>query len=228
MKPVVSLLISMQLCMVAHSQPDSQVRKGPPPIPREYTAVKIALPNLVDLINPNLAVAVERRFNPKNAVQMLVGITLPLNRSAEGMTVTAKGIKLRAEYRRYHRRKPNNKDWFYAAELFYTGYRSGSYGWYEDTTRITENHYYDEFILSKKMGGAAFRIGFQIRFKKHFLFEFSGGIGFKYRHVTQTGRINPEDMTTANHPNVLDISNATGSETMPVFPCNFMLGYVFY
>ncbi len=198
--------------------------------PYQFWTAKLPLLNLLDPNAPNLQLAMERRFDKHNSVQLLGGI------STDFSTTKPKphdysfvnGFRLKAEYRRYFhvRRKVA---FFLAGDVFYTSYRH-----YTDDSFISKTTnlgYTDNYYVRKKMAGADLKWGFQFHAGKHLLFETFAGLGFKHKTVTETGRTSPFDEHVPP-PSPVDINlssetNALGSYTTVSLPINFVICYNF-
>ncbi|MEX2485216.1 MAG: hypothetical protein WED10_11670 [Brumimicrobium sp.] len=85
----------------------------------------------------------------------------------------------------------------------------------------------DEYTGQKELHIVNLLWGFQI-IKNHFVFEFGGGIGIKYRNVEHFDRANPDyEMVRPRHPN-FNYSSMVESEGFHInFPITVKIGYVF-
>ncbi len=208
---------------------DSMIRKHTP-TPNKYWSVKLPLFNLLDPVSPNLQVAVERRLNGKNGIQLLAGISTDLTttkpRPRDYSVIN--GYRLRAEYRRYFhvRRKVS---FFLAGDVFYTQYKH--YTRDSFISQSTNIRYADNFYILKKMAGADLKWGLQFHAGKHFMFETFAGLGFKHKAVTRTGRTSPLDEPVPPLPpkdfSLGDQTNTLGNYTTVSMPLNFVIGYSF-
>ena len=198
--------------------------------PNKYWIAKIPLLNLIDLNSPNLSVAVERRLNGKNGVQLLAGISTDLNvanQNAQNYALV-NGFRLKAEYRHYYhvRRKAA---FFLAADIFYTSYRH-----YTNDSFISQStniRYSDNYYLKKKMAGADVKWGLQFHKGKHFMFETFAGLGIKSKTVTEAGRTAPGDEHAPprfrTDINIVAVGNMPGAYTTLSAPINLVVGYIF-
>ena len=102
-------------------------------------------------------------------------------------------------------------------------------GYFTDSTLITYPYdgIKDEYRARKELHIVNLLWGFQI-IKNHFIFEFGGGIGIKYRNVEHFDRSNPDyEMVRPRHPNV-NYSSKVESEGFHInFPITIKVGYVF-
>lgn len=188
-----------------------------------YWAVRLPLLNLVDQLSPNIQLAIERRFDKHNAVQLQGGISFDMDTSHKCCT-ELNGFRLKAEYRRYFHIK-KHFSFFVAGEVFYTQYNTTVSALFHDTANTRE--YIDVFTLHKAMYGFCPKWGIHLH-GKHFLFNVYMGIGIKNRIVTQTGRDNLNDERDfPHHPNVWYASQQTGNNLTVHFPLNIAVGYFF-
>ena len=198
--------------------------------PYKSWCAKLPLLNFLDLNAPNLEMAAERRFDWRNSVQLLAGISTDIStvRPRPHDYSAINGFRIKGEYRRYFhvRRKVS---FFLAGDVFYTTYKHYS----QDSfiSQANAAHYADNFYVQKKMAGADLKWGVQFHTGKHFMFETFAGLGFKHKSVTQTGRTMPTDDAVPPPPpidfNPNAESNALGSYTTVSLPVNFVVGYIF-
>jgi hypothetical protein len=184
-----------------------------------YWAVRVPLFNLVDQLSPNIQLAIERRFDKANALQLQGGVSFYNNHFGK----EPNGFRLKAEYRRYfHVRK--HFSFFVAAELFYTQYNTPVRGIFHDANT---QKYYDDFIIQKKKYGFSPKWGLHLH-GKHFLFDAYAGIGLKNRVITHTGRDNPDDERYfVRKPTIFSAKQTTGNDLTVYIPLNIAFGYIF-
>ncbi len=222
--------ILLLLLVSATANAQDTLTHSRPYVPYKYWCIKLPLFNLTDLNSPNLQFGVERRFDKRNGVQLLAGISADLStiRPKPHDYSAINGFRLRGEYRWYfHVRK--KASFFLAADAFYTAYKH--YTQDSFVNQANGVHYSDNFYVQKKMAGADVKWGLQFHSGKHFMFETFAGLGFKHKLVTQTGRTVPTD-DAVPLPAPIDFnpnaeSNALGSYTTVSLPLNFVVGYIF-
>jgi hypothetical protein len=125
---------------------------------------------------------------------------------------TAKGFKLRTEYR-YYKALERNIDMYMGVEYFITKYNTPT------SARDSMRREY-RYVLDKDMWGAAFKSGL-VMGGEHFFVEAHFGLGFKHKYVTQRGFREGTNLYLSSR------FKATGDYYVPVLPCNLLIGYRF-
>jgi hypothetical protein len=203
--------------------------------PRRYNAVKIGTGELMPT-NPMLQFAFEKRMN-KISVQAGFGFCIPKSYVVDGIHGKADGYTLRIEGRWYafqDKRRPALAA-YVGCEAYYKQYKrpmAGDFVRADTLVNPNDRYYADNYVLHKSMYCAVGKAGFELRFRQHFLFDVSLGLGVKKVNITHTERKYPGDeqfRRLNENPFIIDSQPDTdiGEKLDPALPFNISLGYFF-
>lgn len=214
MKPIIIFLIWLFLSpTLALSQNDS--------VP--YNQIKLSAEQLLNPINWGAKLSYEKSYL-RNRLSTEIGGTVLIPYSEE---YSQKGFRAHVSQKFFYHRKSTHQ--YFGVGYQYQNSSFTDVGFFTDST--LSNYPYggveDEYRGTKELHMFNLIWGFQI-IKNHFVFEFGGGIGIKYRNVKHFDRANPGyDMVRPRHPNV-HYSAMVESEGFHIsFPVTVKIGYVF-
>lgn len=160
-----------------------------------YWAVKWVPSSFTTPILPHFRFAVEKRWN-HIAINSQAGITVPrrytIDNTIKGNT---QGYACRLEIRRYKKTKAINGrvDFFLGGEAYYYyghEYQENEFTGDSPAPISGGNYYTDQYTYTKNIWGAVSKWGFVMDVTPEFFIEFSTGLGFKIRNVTEQHRDN--------------------------------------
>lgn len=198
--------------------------------------IKFTSTRLIDIINPGLEFGYERQFSKKFATQLSIaylkniiplspyfdysGFRISIEEKYYTNIIDEKKLLDKRKYREYV-----SGELFLNKVQFHTQARFG-YEDYFDTLAYNYN-YLDSFRANKLIIGFNLKYGIQ-EIMNNFLFDFSIGIGFKYRSVQHFDRLVPTDkLELFRHPNAFEPAIIEGNNIYLNIPFSVKFGYLF-
>ncbi|MET6997231.1 DUF3575 domain-containing protein [Chitinophaga defluvii] len=175
--------------------------------------------NVFSLTEPDggPSLALEYRFNLHWSI-LVEGTAILYDLTENEAGGSNKGYRIRPEARYYFAGKHKTFRGFFGVEASYKQVD------FQEYVTLDHENYYERTAYSrrKKMGGGAFKIGFQTFFDKNrrIIFELYGGAGFKYRHTDKKGM--PENVYVPRFKNPWRLDE---DGLMPNIPMGVKIGY---
>jgi hypothetical protein len=216
---IISLLLitaSMSYGQRRSAKIDKQPKEGEFPM----TPGLLISTNVFSITEPDggPSLAVEYRYSLHWSVLLEGTAILYQFMGEDALEHATSGFRLRPEVRYYFAGKHKTYRGFFSVEGSYKQVR-----YYEPVT-LDQGNYYEKstYQRTKRMGGGAFKIGFQTYFgkKKHIMFELYGGVGLKYR--TYDDAAMPDN---AYIPTFRDAFKFDDPGLMPNIPMGVKFGY---
>ncbi len=188
---------------------------------------------LIDLVNTGLEFGYERRIANRFATHVSAAVLV--NYLNINSYHSYSGYRFIAE-QKYIITNPYEDFWIYPSISFVYNNMNFStvdaftdINQYNATTPNYYNGYLDSFMVTKHTYSVNACLGIVLPlYRNRLLLDMSGGIGIKYRDVTHSQRINPNDkMALPRHPNVYYISNKEGQYYTPNMLLTFRIAYSF-
>ncbi|MES2807250.1 MAG: hypothetical protein V4619_01410 [Bacteroidota bacterium] len=186
-----------------------------------------------DIVNPGIEVGYQRAYGKNLATAVSVARMtdailklVPENNNTIDYT-NYKGWRFMVEQRYFLTDKKLRVRKYLAADimLLKVNYDTGA----SFTTDTGKNavYYNDDYHVNKRNIAANIKYGIQFPVW-HFVFDFVGGVGLKYRYVTRSGLINPNaEQFKARHPNIWEATHKAGDEVLPTVTANIRIAYEF-
>jgi hypothetical protein len=187
--------------------------------------IKLSAEQLLNPVNRGVKLSYERCYL-RNRLSTEIGGTILTPNSSD---FKQNGFRVHFSERFFYKRKRIHQ--YVGIGYEYQSSTFSDVGYFTDSTLIDFPYSYsgikDEYSARKVLHMINLLWGFQI-IKKHFIFEFGGGIGIKYRNVEHFNRANPDyEMVSPRHPN-FNYSSTVESEGFQInFPITVKVGYVF-
>ena len=159
--------------------------------------LKINVLSFYDPGAPTIQIGVERKFNPRNSIEMTVGIPIKIKKNLKNTDSTyVRYYKIKAEVKFFSAKKPLH---YLAPDLFYTKFSFNQYAaiFIRDGAEYVAD--YAEF--RKSIFGAALKSGYLVKNKKtgKINSDFSAGVGIRLLN-TQIDDINSVPFDHHHHP----------------------------
>ncbi len=186
--------------------------------------IKISPLRLIENINPGLELSYERIYSTKFSTQIGIGVMKSLL-----------GIKAANDYsgwryaieQKYFVGSYVSKRKYWALDAVYLKVNYNDDGIFRQDTAQNTPEYTDTYHINKRTLTFNIKRGIQVPIK-HFIIDFSAGIGIKYKMMERSGL---EDVNAieskSRHPNVYEMTNRAGRYLTLSLPVNVRFGYLF-
>jgi hypothetical protein len=188
---------------------------------------------MIDLVNPGLEFSVEKKYSNKWSTQLSAAwLHNFFNTTA---LKNFKGFTVGVEEKRFVKKKDPYKagnpyialQFMYYNSTYNDVARFGVKSRYQDSIAFL-NNYVDSFGVRKQTASLNFKFGVQIPMGENFLWDFSFGVGLKYKDVVHTDRLKPnDDMESPRHFNAYYMASLPGKYVTVNIPFNIKLGVSF-
>lgn len=195
--------------------------------------IKINPLKIIDLANPAIELAYERKTGRKFSTQIMASFLLPssIMDTKQVPPENNQGFRLAIE-EKYYFQKFAPSGFYFSIELDFltTEYNEvwnfGVENIYSDTLFLYTNNS-DTFSIKKQTYSLNLKLGYQLIIKRISI-DFYAGIGLRYKDVTHYDRTNPNDaMERPRHPNFYYYKNIEGQYWTISIPLNVRIGYTF-
>lgn len=188
-----------------------------------HNQIKLSAEQLLNPTNWGIKLSYEKSYL-QNRLSIEIGGTVLIPYSEE---YRQKGFRTHVSQKFFYHRKSTHQ--YFGVGYQYQNSSFSDVGYFTDSTlaEFPFKGIKDQYTGTKELHMINLLWGFQI-IKNHFVFEFGGGIGIKYRSVEHFDRANPDyEMVRPRHPNI-NYSAMVESEGFHIsFPITVKIGYVF-
>lgn len=183
------------------------------------------------LVNPGFELGYERRLGTRFATH--VSAAYLTNTFQLAPYEAYSGYRIIAE-QKYIFSEPHDNLWYYPSISFvYNSMNILDVDAFVDALTVAypsysnPNSYLDTFTVQKQTYSLNANFGLVIPVQR-FLVDVAAGVGIKYRYVTHTGRINPNDkMVTPRHPSIYTIATNEAQHFAPNLLISIRIAYSF-